>query len=128
MISGAIAAGANVLLLYAAQGLGVSLLMPNPSDPSGAYQPMLWFFPASLSLLSGLVAPAVLALCQRAASKRPLMAFRIVAAIVLVLSFAGPLFLPAQVDLATKITLNLMHVVAAIPIIAIVKPHTKEGL
>jgi len=120
--SGLLAGAANVLLLFLARSLGVSLLMPSPT---GTYMPMLWVFPASLSLLAALAAPAVLALCQRIAMSRSLAAFRLVAVAVLLLSFAGPFALPAQVDLATKITLNLMHVVAAVPILAIVKPEMR---
>ncbi len=49
-------------------------------------------------------------------ARRPIRTFRIVAAVVLVLSFATPLTIPGA-PLSMILTLELMHVVAAVVIV-----------
>ena len=51
-------------------------------------------------------------------SRRPIRAFRIVAAVVLVLSFATPLTIPGA-PLSMVLTMELMHVVAAAVIVGL---------
>ncbi len=51
-------------------------------------------------------------------ARRPIRTFRIVAAVVLVLSFATPLTIPGA-PLSMILTLELMHVVAAVVIVGI---------
>ena len=62
--------------------------------------------------VTGAVSAAIVFALVGQFSRRPIRAFRIVAAVVLVLSFATPLTIPGA-PLSMVLTLELMHVVAA---------------
>lgn len=110
---------ANLLVMVGAKALGVTFLMPGPA---GELMPLAWPFVVTASALPALLAPAVYGLFRRLVMGNPLRTFRITAAVLLVLSFALPFVAGgAQADIATKLTLNLMHVVSAVGILLIVK-------
>lgn len=69
--------------------------------------------PVVLSSLIGTAGAAVVFTIVALLSRRPIRTFRIVAAVVLVLSFATPLTIPGA-PLSMILTLELMHVVAAV--------------
>ena len=69
--------------------------------------------PVVLSSLIGAAGAAVVFTVVALLSRRPIWTFRIVAAVVLVLSFATPLTIPGA-PISMILTLELMHVVAAV--------------
>ena len=75
--------------------------------------------PVILSSLIGAAGAAVVFTVVALLSRRPIRTFRIVAAVVLVLSFATPLTIPGA-PISMILTLELMHVVAAVIITGMV--------
>ena len=71
--------------------------------------------PVVFSSLIGAAGAAMVFTAVALLSRRPIRTFRIVAAVVLVLSFATPLTIPGA-PLSMILTLELMHVVAAVTI------------
>ena len=70
----------------------------------------------STSVMAAIAGSIALAVTKRIAGSRSTVAFRALAAVVLLLSLGAPLALGA--DVATKVALSVMHVVAAITIVA----------
>lgn len=108
----------NTVLLFVGRTVGLSLLMPSPT---GEMAPLHWIFPVIASSLPSLLAPGVLALLLRSVKHEPQRAFRNLSLLLLLLSFATPFALPASVALATKLFLNLMHIVPAAVILRVVR-------
>jgi Family of unknown function (DUF6069) len=69
--------------------------------------------PVVLSTLIGAAGAAMVFTAVTLLSRRPIQTFRLVTAVVLVLSFATPLTIP-RAPLSMILTLELMHVVAAV--------------
>jgi hypothetical protein len=108
LISGALAAVANLIVYFISRGVGVPLQVVTPGSSELQVLP---FFPVIFaSLLPAFVAAGLYALLHRFTA-RPVQTFQIIAAVVLVLSFISPLAMPT--DGGTKFVLNLMHAVAA---------------
>lgn len=81
------------------------------------------------NLVQATVPPAIgaailLAILNRFTS-RPIRVFQWIAAIVLLVSFGGPLFLP-PLETSTRIVLSIMHVVAAGAIVGVLSMLGKE--
>ena len=103
------AALANALVYFAASGLGTisqSVLLPSPMGMS----PLTVELVATTSVIGAIGAAAVFALIGLFA-RRPVRLFRIVATVVLVLSFITPATVPG-VPVAMRLSLAVMHVVA----------------
>ncbi|MFZ5814208.1 MAG: DUF6069 family protein [Bacillota bacterium] len=95
--------------------LGVSFQVPTPpAMEMGDFNPL---FIVIASLPPALLAPPVYNLVRRISPN----AFLVLALVILLLSFAMPFGLLAAADMATKLTLNLMHVVSAAGILWIVR-------
>ncbi len=113
-LSGALAAVANLLVLGLASGLlGQAILIVMPIAP-GPVQVQA-FQVALMSFLPALAAGLLLWALGKLTA-RPFRWFTIVSVIVLVLSFAPSWML--DVDTGSKLWLSVMHVVAAVVIVA----------
>jgi Family of unknown function (DUF6069) len=103
------AAVANALVYFAASGLGFipqSILVPTPSG-----EHPLTVAPVAVSSLVGAIGAAIVFAIIGLFARRPIRLFRIVATVVLVLSFAMPLTIPGA-PVAMILSLEVIHVVA----------------
>src|ERR671932_414030 len=103
------AAVANALVHFAASGLGFipqSVLVPTPSG-----EHPLTVAPVVVSSVVGAIGAAIVFAIIGLFARRPVRLFRIVATVVLVLSFDTPLTVPG-VPVAMRLSLVVMHVVA----------------
>ena len=103
------AAVANALVYFTASGLGFlpqSVLVPTPSG-----EHPLTVAPVVVSSVVGAIGAAVVFAIIGLFARRPVRLFRIVATVVLVLSFATPLTIPGA-PVAMILSLVVMHVVA----------------
>ncbi len=103
------AAVANALVHFAASGLRFipqSILVPTPSG-----EHPLTVAPVAVSSLVGAIGAAIVFAIIGLFARRPVRLFRIVATVVLVLSFATPLTIPGA-PAAMILSLEVMHVVA----------------
>ena len=103
------AALANTLVYFAASGLGTisqGVLLPSPMGLS----PLTVGLVAITSIIGAIGASIVFAIIGLFA-RRPVRLFRIVATVVLVLSFVMPATVPG-VPVAMRVSLAVMHVVA----------------
>jgi hypothetical protein len=117
----ALAAGAaafigNLIVFFIAQNLlGVSPAVPQFPDNT-TLVPLSIGQLLAASIVPALAAAVLLAILGRFV-KRPFPLFQIIAAIILLLSFGGPLTLP--LGGAEKAVLAVMHLVTAVAIVAI---------
>ena len=102
------AAVANAVVYFVASVLGA---MPQDFVVQGSGP--ITLTPVVLSSLIGAAGAAMVFTAVALLSRRPIRTFCIVAAVVLVLSFATPLTIPGAL-LSMILTLELMHVVAAV--------------
>jgi len=102
------AAIANAVVYFVASALGT---MPQDFVVEGSGP--ITLAPVVLSSLIGAIGAAVTFAIVALLTRRPIRTFRIVAAVVLALSFATPLTIPGA-PLSIILTLELMHVVAAV--------------
>ncbi len=107
------AAVANAVVYFVASALGT---MPQNFVVQGSGP--ITLAPVVFSSLIGAAGAAVIFTVVALLARRPIRTFRIVAAVVLVLSFATPLTIPGA-PLSMILTLELMHVVAAVVIVGI---------
>lgn len=124
LVAAAGAAIANLILFLITRGLGIPYAMPL-QGPDAALEPL----PASMVIIASAVpaigATILLAILVKFLAQ-PIRVFWIITAVFLVISFAGPLTLPATVALSTKIGLTLMHVVAWAVIVGILTTLGRE--
>jgi Family of unknown function (DUF6069) len=123
---GAVAAGAVVTILFsaAAKAIDIPLAASNSEDTAAEVIPA-WGFGFAVTLCGVLGVLFALA-CNRWA-KRPARTFAITAVVFTVVSFGSPLT-AQNATTATRVALELSHVVAAaviIPLIASRLPHTR---
>jgi len=102
------AAVANAVVYFVASALGA---MPQDFVVQGSGP--ITLAPVVFSSLIGAAGATVVFAIVALLARRPIRTFRIVAAVVLVLSFATPLTIPGA-PLSMILTLELMHVVAAV--------------
>jgi hypothetical protein len=103
-----LAAVTNALVYFAASGLGIvsrGVLLPSPMGLSPLTVGMV-VTASVVGTIGGALVFAIIGLLAR----RPVRLFRIVAAVVLVLSLVPPTTIPG-VPLVMRITLGVMHVV-----------------
>ncbi len=108
LLAAVAAALANALVYFAASGLGTisqSILLPSPMGMS----PLTVGLVVITSVIGAIGAAIIFALIGRFA-RHPVRLFRIVAGVVLVLSFSMPATVPG-VPVAMKLSLAVMHVV-----------------
>ncbi|HEU5101110.1 MAG TPA: DUF6069 family protein [Roseiflexaceae bacterium] len=114
LLAGLGAAVVNVVVYYIVSAAGAipqTVLIPGMNLP-------VTVFPVILnSIVPAILAGIVLALLNRF-TRRPVRIFRIVAAILLVLSFANPLTIPGA-PLSMILALDFMHIVAAAIIVGV---------
>jgi hypothetical protein len=112
-----VASAVNLVVWAIAKfALGIPLRIPlgPPGSPIVDLPPIMIIIATVVGLAGGAV---LLAILSRLVAQ-PVRVFTIVASIVLILSFAMPFSLP--VDLATRLTLDVMHVVAGLTLIGLV--------
>ncbi len=102
------AAVGNEVVYFVASALG-----PMPQDFVVQGSGPITLAPVVLSSLIGAAGAAVIFAVVVLLSRRPIWTFRIVAVVALVLSFVTPLTIPGA-PLSLIMTLELMHVVAAV--------------
>jgi hypothetical protein len=122
-----IGSGINTLIwLVATQVWGaIEIIPPSPTMPLNAngYAEILFFMPAIATILGSLGAALVFWMLARW-SQRPQLYFQIVAFIALALSFVS---VSAAVTQTGQSILGLMHICAAMPIVATLTLFTPEG-
>ncbi|MEO7908045.1 MAG: DUF6069 family protein [Roseiflexaceae bacterium] len=114
LLAGLSAMVANVLVYFIASAAGAipsSVLIP------GMNQPITAMLVGLSSFVPAILAAIFLALLNRF-SRRPVRLFRIIAAVLLVISFASPATFPGA-PLAMILALSLMHIVAAAIIVGV---------
>ncbi len=118
------AAVANTLVYFAASALGTisqGVLLPSPMGVSHLTVELV----ATTSVI-GTVGAAIVFAVIGLFARRPVRVFRIIAAVVLVLSFAMPATVPG-VPVAMRITLGVMHLVAwAVSVVVLTTLARKE--
>ncbi|MDQ3285246.1 MAG: DUF6069 family protein [Actinomycetota bacterium] len=118
-LAAAAAAFANAVVYFVASALGA---MPQDFVVQGSGP--ITLAPVVLSSFIGTAGAAVVFTVVALLSQRPIRTFRIVAAVVLVLSFATPLTISGA-PLSLILTLELMHVVAAVIITGMLTTLTR---
>ena len=118
------AALANALVYFAASGLGTisqSVLLPSPMGVS----PLTVNLVAITSAIGTVGAAIVFALIGLLA-RRPVRLFRIVATVVLMLSFVMPATVPG-VPVAMRLSLAVMHVVAWVVSVGLLTTFARQA-
>jgi len=113
------AAVGNAVVYFVASALGA---MPQDFVVQGSGP--ITLAPVVLSSLIGAAGAAVIFAVVVLLSRRPIWTFRIVAVVALVLSFVTPLTIPGA-PLSLILTLELMHVVAAVIITGVLTTLTR---
>lgn len=114
LLAGAGAAAINLVVYFIVSAAGAipqTVLIPGMNMPVTAVPVVL------NSFVPAILAGVLLALLNRF-TRRPVRIFRIVAAVLLVLSFANPLTIPGA-PLAMVLALDFMHIVAAAVIVGV---------
>jgi hypothetical protein len=114
LLAGLGAAAANVVVYLIASAAGAipqTVLIPGMNMPVTAVPVIL------NSFVPAILAGVLLALLNRFA-RRPVRLFRIIAVVLLLLSFANPFTIPGA-PIAMILALNVMHVVAAAIIVGV---------
>lgn len=123
-LAGLASAAGNLAVFGVARlGLDLSLVMP-PIGPFLPSAPLTALQVGLASFAPALVAAVLLAILSKLTA-RPVLAFQVIAGVFLVLSLVGPLRQP--VDLATKLTLLSMHLVAGLAITAVLSTFSADG-
>lgn len=121
-----VAAVANAIVFAMEKSLfGLPMLVA--LIPGTAPAPLPWLLVIGTSVVAAIGATLLLALlvrAQRTPAQRPLRWFQIIAVIVLILSFWGPL--TTEADAATKVALAVMHVVAAVAIVGVLSTQARS--
>lgn len=124
LLAAVAAAVANTLVYFAASALGTisqGVLLPSPMGMS----PLTVGLVATTSVI-GTVGAAIVFAVIGLFARRPVRVFRIVATVVLVLSFAMPATVPG-VPVAMRLTLGVMHLVAwAVSVVVLTTLARKE--
>lgn len=118
----AAAAGNLAVFAIARAALGLPLVRP----PIGPFMPAapLTALPVALTSFAPALVAAVLLAVLSKLTARPVLTFQIMAGVFLVASLIGPLRQP--VDLATKLTLLSMHLVAGLVITAVLSVFSSD--
>jgi hypothetical protein len=114
LLAGLVAAAANVVIYLIASAAGAipqTVLIPGMNLPVTAVPVIL------NSFVPAILAGALLALLNRLA-RRPIRLFRIIAVVLLLLSFLNPFTIPGA-PVAMILALNFMHIVAAAIIVGV---------
>jgi hypothetical protein len=116
LLAAVIAAVANLIVLVVTQNLlGIPVMAPaTPGSPELA--PLSAIAVITASVVPAIGATILLAILGKFL-EHPIRVFWIISVVFLLISFISPLTLP--VGIATKITLSLMHLVAALAIVEV---------
>ncbi|QIN79711.1 hypothetical protein GBA65_15545 [Rubrobacter marinus] len=120
VVAGVAAAVANAVVYLLASALGAM-----PQDVVANGQPITLGAVATSSFVPAILAALLLALLGRF-TRRPVSIFRIVAVVLLVVSFVTPFSIPGA-PIAMIVALLLMHVVAAAVIVAVLTRFGRRG-
>ncbi len=120
-LAAAVAAAANAFVYLVASVLGA---MPQGVVVNGQ-GPITLVVVATVSAQGALAGAVVYALVGWFA-QRPVLVFRVVAAVTLVLSFAAPFTIPGA-PIPMVLTLELMHVIAALVIVGTLTTLARKG-
>jgi len=119
----AIVAGAANLVVFAFEKAALGISFTLAMQPGAAAAPL----PAAMvfveSVIPALAAAVLLALLVKFTA-RPVLIFQIVSAVFLLMSFGGPLAVPA--DTLTKLGLISLHIVAAVVIVGLLTTLARE--
>jgi Family of unknown function (DUF6069) len=115
LLAAAVAAVANAIV-FTIERMALGLSLPVPQGAGAEMAPLSVVMVVVVSVVVGIGATLLLAILNRFV-RRPIRIFQGIAAVALLLSFGGPLSLPA--DIATKVGLSTMHLVAAAAIVGL---------
>jgi hypothetical protein len=115
--------GVTIVFYISRNLFGLSLILPLAPQYQ-ALGPLTIGILAQATVPPAIGAAILLAILNRFTS-RPIRIFHWIAAIVLLVSFGGPLFLP-PLGTSTRIVLSIMHVVAAGAIVGVLSMPGKE--
>ena len=115
LLAAAAAAVAN-MIIWAIERILLGLALPVPQGAGNEIAPLPVVMVVVVSAVAAIAATLLLAILNRFV-QRPIRIFQGIAAVALLLSLGGPLSLP--VDIATKVGLSAMHVVAAAAIVGV---------
>lgn len=123
LVAAAVSAAGNfVLYLIATAALGaIEVQMGGPQAP---VTPLSGVLVIIMSALPALLAAGLLWLLNRFVA-RPFAVFQAIAVVGALISLAGPLTL--QVGLASKVVLSLMHIIAAVAIVMVLRQRARQG-
>ena len=122
LLAAASATITNLVIFAISSNLfGVNFMVNSPGSTELAPLPLGMVIAATV--IPALVGTILLALIGRFVL-RPILVFRILSGLVLLLSFGSPLSLP--VDVTVKVILSLMHVVAAGTIVGLLTTMGRE--
>jgi hypothetical protein len=114
LLAGLGAVVANVLVYFIVSAAGA---IPNSVLVPGMNQPMTVVLVIMSSFVPALLAGVLLALLNRF-TRRPVRSFRIIAAVLLLISFVNPFTIPGA-PLTMILALGFMHIVAAAIIVGV---------
>jgi Family of unknown function (DUF6069) len=114
---------ANALVYFAASGLGYISHSVLISSPTG--EKPLSVEPVVISSVAGAIGAAIFFALVSLFARRPVRVFRIVAIVMLVLSFAMPLTIP-DVTVVMFLSLEVMHVVAYMVIVGLLTTLARQ--
>lgn len=124
LVAAAGSALANLIFWLITRAVGISYVIPL-GGPGSPLEPLPAAPVIIASALPALVAAVLLALLGRFVA-RPVRIFWIISIVFLVLSFAMPFTLPAEVAFSTKIALNVMHVISGAVIVGVLTTLGRE--
>lgn len=122
-LAGVVAAVSNLIVLAIVQNLGGITLMAPAGPGSTEMAPLPAIVVIIATVVPALAATILLAVLGKFLA-RPIHVFWIISVVFLLLSFAAPLGLP--VGVATKITFEVMHIVAALAIVGVLTTLGRE--
>lgn len=116
IVAGVVSAVGNLIFFFITSVAGISYMIPvqNPE----VLEPLPAMVVAIASFMPAIGATILFALLGRFLSQG-VRIFTIISVLFLIVSFAMPFTLPAAVPMATKIALNVMHVISGVAIIGV---------
>ena len=109
----------NILIFYVASAMGVGFVLP--PEMGGAVGTGM----VVISTAIGIIGASVVYTIVGRFARRPIQLYRIVASVVLLLSFANPFLVPTF-NLTTGLVLCAMHIVAAVVSVGLLTSLARE--
>lgn len=121
LVAAAGATIANVVFFFVSKEIGIPYLLAM----QGSLGPLLPVMVIISSVIPAVAATVLFALLGKFLS-RPIRVFTIISIIVLLISFAPPLTMPADVAASTKVGLVVMHIITAAVTVGVLHPYRSK--